>query len=71
MKIVVKTHPKSMNAFVFIMNETETEVLDFYMTTENGIITTSAIGRNGIRDIITKTCKDDINSFLEHFKLCS
>ena len=71
MKIVVKTHPKSMNAFVFIMNETETEVLDFYMTTENGIRTTSAIGRNGIRDIITKTCKDDINSFLEHFKLCS
>lgn len=71
MKIVVKTHPKSMNAFVFIMNETETEVLDFYMTTENGIITTSEIGRNGIRDIITKTCKDDINSFLEHFKLCS
>jgi hypothetical protein len=71
MKIVVKTHPKSMNAFVFIMDETETEVLDFYMTTENGIITTSAIGRNGNRDIITKTCKDDINSFLEHFKLCS
>jgi hypothetical protein len=71
MKIVVKTHPKSMNAFVFIMNETETEVLDFYMTTENGIITTSAIDRNGIIDIITKTCKDDINSFLEHFKICS
>jgi len=70
MKIVVKTHPKSMNAFVFIMNETETEVLDFYMTTENGIIT-SATCRNGIRDVITKTCKDDINSFLEHFKLCS
>jgi len=67
-KIVVKTHPKSMNAFVFIMNDTETEVLDFYMTTENGIIT-STIGQNG--DIITQTCKDDINSFLEHFKLCS
>ena len=77
MKIVVKTHPKSMNAFVFIMNDTETEVLDFYMTTENGIIATatatsaSAIGGNGNADIITKTCKDDIISFLEHFKLCS
>jgi len=70
-KIVVKTHPKSMNAFVFIMNDTETDVLDFYLTTENGIITTSAIGRNGIRDILTKTCKDDINSFLYHFKICS
>jgi len=66
-KIVVKTHPKSMNAFVFIMNDTETDVLDFYLTTENGIIT-SASGR---RDILTKTCKDDINSFLYHFKLCS
>ena len=70
MKIVVKTHPKSMNAFVFIMDDTETDVLDFYLTTENGIIN-SAIGANGIRDIITKTCKDDINSFLYHFKLCS
>jgi hypothetical protein len=66
-KIVVKTHPKSMNAFVFIMNDTETVVLDFYMTTENGVVanTTDAA------DILTKTCKDDINSFLDHFKLCS
>lgn len=75
MKIVVKTHPKSMNAFVFIMNDTETEVIDFYITTENGIImtnpTTPATKITGMRDIITKTCKDDINSFLEHFKLCS
>ena len=71
MKIVVKTHPKSMNSFVFIMNDAETEVLDFYITTENGIIAASAIGRNGHGDIITKTCKDDINSFLQHFKLCS
>ena len=66
MKIVVKTHPKSMNAFVFIMNDAETELHDFYMTTENGII-----GRNGNGDIITKTCKDDIISFIDHFKLCS
>jgi hypothetical protein len=63
-KIIVKLHPKSTNSFVFIMNENETEVLDFYFTTENGIIENS-------KDKITKTCKDDINSFLYHFKLCS
>jgi hypothetical protein len=63
MKKVVKTHPKSMNAFVFILNETETHVLDFYMTTENGVISQS--------DVLTRTCKDDIISFLEQFKLCS
>ena len=61
MKKVVKTHPKSMNAFVFILNETETEVLDFYMTTENGVI--------GHSDVLTRTCKDDVLSFLEQFKL--
>ena len=73
MKIIVKTHPKSMNAFVFIMNDTETEVLDFYITTENGIIMTTptSTAAAGLRDILTKTCKDDVNSFLEHFKLCS
>lgn len=70
MKIVVKTHPKSMNAFVFIMNDTETTVLDFYITTENGI-TMAAAATTGSIDILTKTCKDDINSFLHHFKLCS
>ncbi len=72
MKIVVKTHPKSMNAFVFIMNDTETTVLDFYITTENGITTTPTTTTTaGSIDILTKTCKDDINSFLHHFKLCS
>ena len=71
MKIVVKTHPKSMNAFVFIMNDTETAVLDFYITTENGITTATAAATAGSIDILTKTCKDDINSFLHHFKLCS
>ena len=73
MKIVVKTHPKSMNAFVFIMNDTETTVLDFYITTENGITTTptTSAATTGSIDILTKTCKDDINSFLHHFKLCS
>ena len=60
-KKIVKTNPKSMNAFVFILNDTETEVLDFYMTTENGVI--------GLSEILTRTCKDDIISFLEQFKL--
>lgn len=67
MKIVIKLHPKSMNSFVFIMNEDETQVLDFYITTENGIIE----NRQQSKDIITKTCKDDIISFIEHFKICS
>jgi len=63
-KIVVKLHPKSMTSFVFMMNENETEVLDFYFITENGIIQNS-------KDKITKTCRDDIISFIDHFKLCS
>ena len=62
-KKVVKTHPKSMSAFVFILNDTETDVLDFYITTENGVIPQS--------DILTRTCISDIISFLDHFKLCS
>jgi hypothetical protein len=63
-KKVVKTHQKSMNAFVFILNDTETDVLDFYITTENGVIPHHS-------DILTRTCIDDIISFLDHFKLCS
>ena len=51
------------------MNETETRVLDFYITTENGII--EARQQRGDGDIITKQCKDDIISFIDHFKLCS
>ena len=62
-KKVIRTHPKSMNAFVFIFNEKETDILDFYITTENGVISHS--------DIITRTCADDILSFIQHFKLCS
>lgn len=67
-KKVVKMHEKSMNAFVFILNETESEVVDFYITTENGI--------NDVLDVkqldpLTRTCKDDIISFIDHFKLCS
>ena len=74
MKIVVKLHPKSLNSFVFIMNETETQVLDFYITTENGIIEQrggSDGDGDGDGDIITKECKTDIISFINHFKLCS
>jgi len=63
-KIVVKLHPKAMTSFVFMMNENETEVHDFYFITENGIIQNS-------KDKITKTCRDDIISFIDHFKLCS
>lgn len=73
MKIVVKLHPKSLNSFVFIMNETETQVLDFYITTENGIIEKrgGSDGDDRDGDIITKECKTDIISFINHFKLCS
>ena len=77
MKITVKLHPKSLNSFVFIMNETETQVLDFYITTENGIIEErrqrdgGGGGGGGDDDIITKQCKADIISFIDHFKLCS
>lgn len=71
MKIVVKLHPKSLNSFVFIMNETETQVLDFYITTENGIIEQRGGSDGGGDDIITKECKTDIISFINHFKLCS
>ena len=63
-KKVVRTHPKSMSAFVFILNETETDVLDFYITTENGVLPRHS-------DILTRTCIDDIISFIDHFKLCS
>jgi hypothetical protein len=67
-KKVVKTHPKSMNAFVFLLDEKESNVIDFYMTTENGIV---SIGTRGsISDRLTRTCKEDIISFIEHFKLC-
>jgi hypothetical protein len=68
-KKVIKLHPKSMNAFVFLLNEKETDVIDFYMTTENGIITGAAGGYYS--DRLTRTCKDDLISFIEHFKLCT
>jgi hypothetical protein len=77
-KKVIKTHPKSMNAFVFILNEDETSVIDFYMTTENGVSTHTHAHAHAhahadacVNDRITRTCKEDIISFIEHFKLCS
>jgi hypothetical protein len=66
-KKIVKTHPKSMNAFVFIFNESESEILDFYMTTENGIVA----GRTIQSDRLSRTCKEDLISFIDQFKLCS
>ncbi len=62
-KKVVKTNVKSTTAFVFIFNEDESKVIDFYITTENGIIPQ--------KEKLTRTCKDDIISFLVQFKLCS
>lgn len=74
-KKIVKTHPKSMNAFVFILNEDETSVIDFYITTENGVSThtphTPIREDTCVNDRLTRTCKEDIISFIEHFKLCS
>jgi len=77
-KMVVKTHYNSMNAFVFILNEDENTVLDFYMTTENGVnitrdksIMESTVADKGNDDRLTRTCKEDIISFIDHFKLCS
>lgn len=66
-KKVIKMHEKSMNAFVFILNETESEVMDFYITTDNGI---DDVVDAKQRDPLTRTCKDDIISFIHQFKLC-
>lgn len=66
-KKVIKMHEKSMNAFVFILNETESEVVDFYITTENGI---DDVVDAKQRDPLTRTCKDNIISFIHQFKLC-
>jgi hypothetical protein len=43
------------------------------MTTENGIVTSGGGGGGhaGIPDRLTRTCKEDIISFIDQFKLCS
>lgn len=72
-KKTVKFHATSPNAFVFVF-ETDTgtdtdteagigEVIDFYMTTEDGIIPQS--------DKLNNTFREDMISFLLQFKLCS
>lgn len=66
-KKIVKTHPKSMTAFVFLFNESESEVVDFYITTENGIVVAGGVGY----ECITRTCSSDIISFIDQFRLCS
>lgn len=66
-KKIVKTHPKSMTAFVFLFNESESEIVDFYITTENGIVSAGGVGY----ECITRTCISDIISFIDQFRLCS
>jgi len=63
MKKIVRFHINSPNAFVFIFDEYEKNITDFYMTTENGILQTG--------DKLNNSFKDDLISFLSHFKLCS
>jgi len=70
-KKIVKTNVKSTTAFVFILNEDESKVIDFYITTENGIITQKEKEKEKEKDKLTRSCKDDIISFLVQFKLCS
>ncbi len=58
-KKTVRFYNNAPNAFVFVLDEYEKKILDFYMTTENGII----------KDTMNNSLKDDIISFLLHFKL--
>jgi hypothetical protein len=68
-KKIIKFHAGSPNAFVFETDtETDTDavtgdVTDFYMTTEDGIISQS--------DKLNNTFREDMISFLLQFKLCS
>jgi hypothetical protein len=72
-KKTVKFHATSPNAFVFVFNgnngnngnddSESSEVIDFYMTTEDGIIPQS--------DKLNNTFREDMISFLLQFKLCS
>ena len=66
-KKTIKLHATSPNSFVFVIEgEGEGEgddVIDFYMTTEDGIIPQS--------DKLNNTFREDMISFLLQFKLCS
>ena len=64
-KKTIKLHATSPNSFVFVIEgEGEGEgVIDFYMTTDDGIIPQS--------DKLNNTFREDMISFLLQFKLCS
>ena len=62
---------KALRAKEAIQNKskTEKEVIDFYMTTENGVVSSKMC--MNYSDRLTQTCKDEIISFIDDFKLCS
>jgi len=62
-KKTIRFHNNAPNAFVFIFDETEKNIVDFYMTTDNGILPNA--------DKLNNSFKDDLISFLSQFKLCS
>ena len=62
-KKTIRFHNNAPNAFVFIFDETEKTIVDFYMTTDNGILPNA--------DKLNNSFKDDLISFLSQFKLCS
>jgi hypothetical protein len=62
-KKTIRFHNNAPNAFVFIFDETEKYIVDFYMTTDNGILPNA--------DKLNNSFKDDLISFLSQFKLCS
>ena len=60
-KKIIRFHNNAPNAFVFIFDESEKHILDFYMTTENGILQNN--------EKLNNSFKDDMISFLLQFKL--
>ncbi len=62
-KHIIRFHNNGPNAFVFVFDENEKHIVDFYMTTENGILSNN--------DKLNNSFKDDMISFLLQFKLCS
>ena len=62
-KKTIRFHNNAPNAFVFIFDETEKNIVDFYMTTDNGILPNA--------EKLNNSFKDDLISFLSQFKLCS
>ena len=63
-KKTIKLHATSPNSFVFVVTgDGDGDVIDFYMTTEDGIIPQS--------DKLNNTFREDMISFLLQFKLCS